>query len=87
MQLFWVIPPFKLQNNTNGERWDLGYLSAFGWPVLLCLCLEECWHNDEKQKANKQTIIYLCSNLQMNSETSENIDHIVPNEIIINNNR
>ena len=47
---------FKLQSNTlkqqlNGEKLDVGDLSAFDWAVSLCYfgvqCLGECWHGKD----------------------------------------
>ena len=33
---FQVSAFFKLQKHLSGEKWDVGYLSAFDWAVLLC---------------------------------------------------
>ena len=40
-----------VKQQLNGEKWDVGCYSAFGWAALLrsfCVqCLEECWHDND----------------------------------------
>ena len=40
-----------VKQRLNGEKWDVGCYSAFGWAALLrsfCVqCLEECWHDND----------------------------------------
>ena len=55
MQIFRVIPYFKIQNN-NSEKWDAGHLSAFGCFIMTVLCPDwtQKWCNKIAQsKADK----------------------------------
>ena len=42
MQMFRNKPLFQAAKQFNGEKWDVGYLPAFGWTVFFCCFDVQC---------------------------------------------